>query len=176
MVVGVPGEVGRPVVKHVEVLRLHEKENVIIPPLRMEASRVNQKMLKKLKLIVINLAKVSCWGYHHCDCIAAVTFVVTFFKLPTHIFTASWELSCILNLGFNRFIKVDNWDEMGRDISNPENIIWENSSPMHTWASSNYNHNLFPADQICQTWLWAACVDWREAREWRSSGIEHSQR
>ena len=60
MVVGVPGEVGRPVVKHVEVLRLHEKENVIIPPLRMEASRVNQKMLKKLKLIVINLAKVSC--------------------------------------------------------------------------------------------------------------------
>jgi len=59
MVVGDPGEAGQPVVKHVEVLRLHEKEIVIIPPLRMEASRVNQKMLKKLRLTVINLAKVS---------------------------------------------------------------------------------------------------------------------
>lgn len=59
MVVGVPGEVGQPVVKHVEVLRLHEKETVIIPPPRMEASRVSQRMLKKLRLTVINLAKVS---------------------------------------------------------------------------------------------------------------------
>lgn len=54
-----PGEVGQPVVKHVEVLRLHEKETVIIPPPRMEASRVSQRMLKKLRLTVINLAKVS---------------------------------------------------------------------------------------------------------------------
>lgn len=59
MVVGVPGEVGLPVVKHVVVLRLHEKETVIIPPLRMAASRVNQKMLKKLRPTVINLVKVS---------------------------------------------------------------------------------------------------------------------
>lgn len=59
MVVGVPGEVGLPVVKHVVVLRLHEKETVIIPPLRMAASRVNQNMLKKLRPTVINLVKVS---------------------------------------------------------------------------------------------------------------------
>lgn len=59
MVVGVPGEVGLPVVKHVVVLRLHGKETVIILLLRMEASRVNQKMLKKLRVIVINPVKVS---------------------------------------------------------------------------------------------------------------------
>lgn len=59
MVVGVPGEVGLPVVKHVVVLRLHEKETVIIPPLRMAASRVNQNMLKKLRPTVINPVKVS---------------------------------------------------------------------------------------------------------------------
>ena len=59
MVVGVPGEVGLPVVKHVVVLRLHGKETVTILLLRMEASRVNQKMLKKLRVIVINPVKVS---------------------------------------------------------------------------------------------------------------------
>ena len=59
MVVGVPGAAGQPVVKHVEVLRLYEKEAVIIPPLKMAASRANQKMLRKLRRTVINLAKVS---------------------------------------------------------------------------------------------------------------------
>ena len=58
MVVGVPGAVGQPVVKHVEVLRLHEKEAVIIPPLKMAASRANQKMLKKLRLTVTSHAIV----------------------------------------------------------------------------------------------------------------------
>ena len=59
MVVGVPGAAGQPVVKHVEVLRLYEKEAVIIPPLKMAVSRANQKMLKKLRRTVINPAKVS---------------------------------------------------------------------------------------------------------------------
>lgn len=59
MVVGVPGEVGLPVVKHAVVLRLHGKETVTILLHRMEASRVNQKMLKKLRVIVNNPVKVS---------------------------------------------------------------------------------------------------------------------
>lgn len=59
MVVGVPGEVGLPVVKHVVVLWLHERETVITLRLRMAANRVNPKMLKKLRLTVINLVKVS---------------------------------------------------------------------------------------------------------------------
>ena len=68
MVVGVPGEVGRPVVKHVVVLRLHEKEAVITPPPRTEASRVNQKMLKKLRVIVINPVKVRIAEIFCCCC------------------------------------------------------------------------------------------------------------
>lgn len=59
MVVGVPGEVGLPVVKHAVVLLLHGKETVTILLHRMEASRVNQKMLKKLRVIVNNPVKVS---------------------------------------------------------------------------------------------------------------------
>jgi len=59
MVVGVPGEVGLPVVKHAVVLRLHGKETVTILLHRMEASRVNQKMLKKLRVIVNIPVKVS---------------------------------------------------------------------------------------------------------------------
>ena len=59
MVVGVPGEAGLPVVRHVGVPWLHEKEIVITPPLRMVESRVNRKMLKKLRLTAINLVKVS---------------------------------------------------------------------------------------------------------------------
>ena len=54
-----PGEVGLPVVKHAVVLRLHGKETVTILLHRMEASRVNQKMLKKLRVIVNNPVKVS---------------------------------------------------------------------------------------------------------------------
>ena len=54
-----PGAVGQPVVKHVEVLRLHEKEAVIIPLLKMAASRANQRMLKRLRLTVINHVIVS---------------------------------------------------------------------------------------------------------------------
>ena len=59
MVVGVPGEVGQPVVKHVAVLQLHEKDYVTIPSLKMEANHVSQKMLKKLRVTVINPVKVS---------------------------------------------------------------------------------------------------------------------
>ena len=73
-----PGEVGQPVVKHVVVLRLHEKETVIIPPLRMAASCVSRKVLKKLRLTVINHAKVSSLGYHHFIFIAVAIFLVSF--------------------------------------------------------------------------------------------------
>ena len=54
-----PGEVGQPVVKHVTVQWLHEKEHVIIQSLETAANRVNPKMLRKPRLTVINLVKVS---------------------------------------------------------------------------------------------------------------------
>lgn len=54
-----PGEVGLPVVRHVVVLWLHERETVITLRLIMAANRVNPKMLKKLRVTVINLVRVS---------------------------------------------------------------------------------------------------------------------